>query len=67
MIRLAIALVLLTGLDGQEIAVNPDKVVSLRTPRGGVHRDVHCILHTLDGKFISVTETCKTAARKLGR
>jgi len=52
-------LVKLTGPDGQLVEVNPQEIVSIRSPReGGVHPDVKCLLHTSDGKFIAVVETC---------
>jgi hypothetical protein len=62
-----LGLVLIAGPGGQEIAIYPDKIVSLRTPRGGVHKDVKCVLHTVDSKFISAAETCKAISQKLGR
>lgn len=54
----------LTGLDGQPIDINPETIVSLRPPRGGFGEDVNCLIHTTDGKFITVVEACD-AIRKL--
>jgi hypothetical protein len=63
----ALTLVVLTGPGGQLIKVNPDEVVSLRTPRGIDHmpKTVHCIVFTTDTKFIGVEETCDQADSKL--
>jgi hypothetical protein len=55
-----VILIRLHGPDGQEIYVNPKTVVSVRPPRGTdtVGPQLHCLLHTTDGKYIAVTETC---------
>jgi len=64
-------LVRVTGLDGQEIDLNPSQIVSLRSPRGvhdprGVHHDaVRCLIHTTDGKIVSVVETCQDVLKML--
>jgi hypothetical protein len=65
----ALTLIVLTGPGGQLIKVNPDEVVSLRTPRGIDHmpKTVHCIVFTTDTKFIGVEETCDQADNKLRR
>lgn len=64
---LAIFLAELMGIDGQIIEVNPKAVVSVRTVRPGEHfgRGAKCLIHTSDGKFIVVVETCDMARRKL--
>lgn len=56
------SLIKLTGPDHQEILINPKQIVSLRPPRGPDHVSpvIHCIIHTTDGKFISVVEECET-------
>lgn len=50
----------LTGLDKQVIYINPEQVVSLRSPRAAdyVAQGVKCIIHTTDGKYIAVLEEC---------
>jgi hypothetical protein len=55
-----VILIRLHGPDGQEIYVNPQTVVSVRPPRGTdvVGSQLHCLLHTTDGKYIAVVETC---------
>jgi hypothetical protein len=57
---IATVLITLTGPGGQVIEINPAEIVSLREPRGDGHldKDVHCLIHTTDGKFIAVKETC---------
>lgn len=61
-LALALDLVLLPGPNGQPIAINPDRVVSLRPAPDGVHHHrVRCVIHTDDGKFIAVAETCARA------
>ena len=60
------AFISLHGPGHQHISVNPEVVISLRTPHGGYfHKEVKCVIHTSDGKFISVTETCHLVERKL--
>lgn len=59
---IALHLIQLTGPDGHPVVVNPDRVVSLRAaPYGVHHRSVRCVIHTDDGKFIAVAETCSRA------
>jgi hypothetical protein len=62
-----LALIVLTGPDGQAIKVNPKSVVSLRAPRSGEHfnKDVHCVVFTSDGKYIGVQESCDQVNSKL--
>ena len=57
----AINLITLTGPGNQVIEVNPHEVASIRQPRSTDHfaKGTHCLLYTIDGKFITVTETCK--------
>jgi len=59
---LAFELLRLTGPDGQVMELNVDQVVSLREPRGELkghfHKDIKCLIHTTDGKFIAVLEPC---------
>jgi hypothetical protein len=59
-VLVALHLVPLPGPDGQPIPINPDRVVSLRPAPGGIyHHKVRCVVHTDDGKFIAVSESCK--------
>jgi hypothetical protein len=63
----ALTLVLLTGPGGQIIEINPEEVVSIRSPRSVDHmpKSVHCIVFTTDSKFIGVEERCPDVDRKL--
>lgn len=62
-----VVLVTLTGLDGQKIDVNPQTIVSVRTPHDEttLTKDVKCLLTTVDGKGISVIDTCDEVRAKL--
>jgi hypothetical protein len=64
---LAVALIVLTGPGGQVIDVNPAEIVSIREPREESHfgKDVHCLINTVDGKFITVVETCDIVRNKI--
>jgi hypothetical protein len=62
---LAAVLVALTGVEEQSIEVNPSEVVSIRPQRGNLANGIRCIIHTTDGKYISVVEDCMTVSRKL--
>jgi hypothetical protein len=55
-----VILIRLHGPEGQDIYVNPQAVVSVRAPRrtDTVGPQLHCLLHTTDGKYIAVVETC---------
>jgi nitrous oxidase accessory protein NosD len=68
MIELALALIQLLGPDGQIIEINPESVVTVRTPRGTDHfaKDIHCIVFTADGKNIAVVQTCDQVKELLG-
>lgn len=60
--------VMLTAPDGKFLAVSPANVVALRGRAPGdhglMHNGVHCVVHTCDGKFISVVETCRDVRAK---
>jgi hypothetical protein len=67
MTALALDLVILLGLGGQPVAVAPEHVISLRTPHGGYHEGVRCVVHTDDGHHIPLAETCLHARHQLMR
>jgi len=64
-IILAIQLVQFTGPDNQPISVNPMEVVSVRPVRKTDHMKGNCIIHTSDGKFVLVSETCDVVKKML--
>jgi hypothetical protein len=60
---LAVLLITLHGSTGQEIDINPEEVVTLRTPRDGEHHlppNTRCVINMTDGKFNAVREDCRT-------
>lgn len=58
----------LTGPDGQDIQVNVDEIVSMRSPRGTDHftAGTQCLVFTADGKYLSVKEPCKEIEKAIG-
>jgi hypothetical protein len=67
-IILALHLLRLTGPDHQIVDINPAEIVSIRQPRGSdthFHKDVRCLIHTADGKFIAVVEDCDSVRDQL--
>lgn len=59
-----LALVLLHGPNGHEILLNPATMTSMHAARPGVPNElltdeVKCVVNTMDGKFVSVVETCE--------
>lgn len=57
----------LTGPRGQVILLNPETVVTVRTPRGHDHfaQGSRCLVNTLDGKFVAVQESCMEVRRRI--
>jgi uncharacterized protein YlzI (FlbEa/FlbD family) len=69
MSTVAVHLILLHGLHGQLLYVNPKEVVAIRTSS---HKElliegVKCAISTADGKFISVRETCDEVMRLIAQ
>lgn len=67
---LALELIVLHTIDGHDVHVNPKHVVSLldriETQQNKALSDkVQCVVRMLDGKFISVAESCTSVRRKL--
>ena len=64
---LAFHLVMFTGLGHQIIEIDPDSVASIRTPKdsGHISKNVHCVIFTTDGKFVSVIQTCDEVHKRL--
>lgn len=66
---LALNLVVLHRADGQEVAVNPPQITSLRAPAGALDRlapqGSHCIVGLADGKWLAVIETCRAVQQLL--
>jgi hypothetical protein len=66
---IGLQLIVLHRVDGGEVAVNPALVTSLRAPAGPLDRlapaGSHCLVGLVDGKFVSVLETCPTVRKLL--
>jgi hypothetical protein len=66
---IAFRLVEFYGPDNQIVQINPDTVVSIRTPRGKeaqhFHESVGCLIFTADAKFTAVREDCQTVEQRL--
>jgi hypothetical protein len=64
---LALVLIQLTGPDGQAILLDRDKITTLRSPRSTEYfaPGTHCLVFTVDGKNVNVTETCEQVRKML--
>jgi hypothetical protein len=61
--------IILHGLENQQIYLNPKQVISIRQPRGlnSGHwpAGVRCLVTTVDGKYLTVVETCAEIRERL--
>lgn len=66
-LALALHFIHVTGPEGQSIDINVDQIVSLRDrqEKTPVHDEVKCLIHTSDGKFVAVRETCAEVEKLL--
>jgi hypothetical protein len=66
---IVIHLILLHGLHGHVLYINPDEVVAIRSPtqQSLLKEGVKCAIFTTDGKFVSVIETCNEVNRLIGQ
>lgn len=59
----AATFILLQGVNGQHIWVNPDMITNYRRPRGvesgHFPRAAECVLFTADGKYFLVAQRCE--------
>lgn len=62
-----VALIRLTGVDGQVIELNPASIIMLGPPRikSTLHEDSRCIITTSDGHFVAVLEDCATVRERI--
>jgi hypothetical protein len=64
-------LILVHGPGGQEIEINVREISSIRQVRetADMHfsKDVRCIVIMTNGKFIGVTEECRTVVNKIAK
>lgn len=69
----AVVLIILHTVDGRQIGINPDQVVSLRpslTATGEAKNkhftdEVQCVINMTDGKYVTVIESCDAIKKKL--
>lgn len=58
-------------VDGLNVDINTDNIVSLRDARPldqrSVANEINCIVSTTDGKFVSVANTCEEIEHMLGK
>jgi hypothetical protein len=59
----ALALVIVHGVAGNEIIINPQAVTSLQAPKQHDHHftdAARCFISLADGRFVNVVEACDT-------
>jgi len=65
----AAGLIVLHGMDGQIIYVNPDQVTNLRKPRstdqGHFAKGINCLVFQADGKYFATLESCEDVRARL--
>lgn len=78
MLYMAVVYILVHSPGGHEIGINAKKIIAMRSGHGEdgdgknshlVNKHVHCVIHTEDGKFFGVIETCENvrhAVEQLG-
>jgi uncharacterized membrane protein len=66
---IATRLILLHGLNNYELYINPDEIVTIRSPtqQSLLKEGVKCAISTVDGKFVSVIEPCTEVNRLIGQ
>jgi len=70
MILAAAALLIFHTVDGHEVAVAPHQITSVAGRRDGeknkhFHESVHCVISLVDGKLITIAESCAVVLDKL--
>jgi uncharacterized protein YlzI (FlbEa/FlbD family) len=60
-------LIVLHGLDGHEVDINPNEITVMRGKEQGKHLPptAGCAISMVDGKFVAVTETCNEVRQKI--
>lgn len=69
---LAFLLIVLHGVDGRIIIINPAQITSMHAAKEGqanklVTEYAQCVVSFTDGKFLSVTEDCDTIQHMIER
>jgi uncharacterized protein YlzI (FlbEa/FlbD family) len=59
--------IVLHGLDGREIILNPSEITVMRGKEEGKHLapGAACAINMADGHFVSVKETCEVVREKI--
>ena len=65
------AFTVLHTVDGLEVAVSDDQIVTVMSPRDGegnklMSAKVRCVITMSNGKFYSVAEDCNDVLKKIG-
>ena len=66
-LKVGLHLVMLYTLDGRDVAVNPNDVVTITEVEEGdgrFHQSVKCVINFIDGRFVTVAESCSEVRRK---
>jgi hypothetical protein len=52
---------------GRRLDINPADVVKLvpNTENGHYHSSIHCVIHTVDGHWTAVSESCDVVRQRL--
>jgi uncharacterized protein YlzI (FlbEa/FlbD family) len=59
-----IEFIVLQTLDGRHVHINPAAIVSIHEARGRLVTDkVHCVVSLVNGKFVTVVESCDELRR----
>ena len=67
------AMLALQTLDGREVHVNPDHIVSISDARDESNPDrwltdkAHCVVTLSNGKFLTVAESCESVQQRLAK
>lgn len=69
-VLIALHLVLLTTVDGHEVAINPAQVTTMYAAKDDEANklfvnSVRCVIGLTDGKFVTVAENCNTVKQLL--
>lgn len=67
MVEALMLVIILHGVGGYEIVVNPRLITSMRGPEG--HKNfiegARCLINLSDGKYVTVIETCKEVRNRM--
>ena len=62
LLLIVLRLIIVHNVEGREVHINPDHIVTMREAREGEQRmvtdEARCVITLLDGKYQTVTEAC---------